>query len=209
MLKIETLTLGQLQTNCYLVYCDQTHEGIIIDPADEGQYIIQKIQELKFKPLAIIATHAHFDHILASLELKLAFQIPFLIHPKDKFLLKQTQTSAKHWLGINVDPPAPPDKYLKENQKINFGNQKLYTIETPGHTPGGISLYSQKENTIFTGDTIFAHGSIGRHDFSYSSESNLYQSISKILKYPDQTKIYPGHGPSSTIGKEKKIHLPS
>jgi glyoxylase-like metal-dependent hydrolase (beta-lactamase superfamily II) len=211
MLRIITLSLGQLQTNCYLAYDDQTKETLIIDPADDGQYILSQINKHDLKPTAIIATHCHFDHVLASLELKHTLQIPFLVHSTDKFLLKQTQSSARHWLNIKVDPPAQPDGYI-DNQTdlkkfLKANSYKLKAIHTPGHTPGSVCFYSRKDNLMFTGDTIFANGSIGRTDFSYSSSKDLAKSIKKIFTYPDETTIYPGHGKTSTIGTEKQIHM--
>ena len=177
--------------NCYLVYDKKTKEAIIIDPGDDGDYLIRKITDLKLKPVLIVATHGHFDHILAVLELKLAFKITFLMHQADLFLLKQAQQSAKHFLGIEVDPVPPPDRFLKDGDEIEFGTQKLKVLETPGHTPGSICLLG--EDVVFTGDTVFSNG-VGRTDFSYSSKEDLKKSLEKILKLPDNILVYPGHG---------------
>lgn len=211
MLKISTYSLGQLHTNCYLVTDTQTQETLIIDPADDGQYIIQKIKQQQFKPVAIIATHGHFDHNLATLEIKLTLNIPFFIHSQDVPLLNRMQSNAKHWLGINVDPPAEPDGFLDQNwekliPKLNNLYLKPKILHTPGHTPGSVCLYFPKEKAMFTGDTIFAQGSVGRTDFSYSSEPDLINSIQTIFTYPEDTTIYPGHGTTSTIKEEKKHH---
>jgi len=140
-MQILRLPLGQLQTNCYLVSCPKTNRGIIIDPADSGGFIAQKIQELKLKPQLIVATHGHFDHVLGALELKLALQIPFALHPNDLPILNNVQKSARYWLSTKADPPPPVDHWLKEGEMLQFGQEKLTVIETPGHTPGGISLY--------------------------------------------------------------------
>ena len=203
-MKVQRLNVGQLATNCYLVWAEKTRETLIIDPGEAAAYIEAKIADLKLKPTALLATHAHFDHVLAALELKLAYQIPFLIHPKDLFLLKQAQKSAKYFLGIEVDPVPSADRFLKEKEMIKFGQEVLKVMETPGHTPGGISLLGK--GVIFSGDTLFANG-LGRTDFSYSSKKDLHQSLSKIFKLPEATILYPGHGEVSTIGEAKKEQI--
>lgn len=203
-MKVQRLNVGQLATNCYLVWDEKTQETLIIDPGEAADYIEAQIADLKLKPTALLATHAHFDHVLAVLELKLAYQIPFLIHKKDVFLLKQAQKSAKYFLGIDVDPVASADRFLKEKEMIKFGQEVLKVIETPGHTPGGISLLGK--GVIFSGDTLFADG-LGRTDFSYSLKKDLDQSLSKIFKLPEETILYPGHGEISTIGEAKRSQI--
>jgi glyoxylase-like metal-dependent hydrolase (beta-lactamase superfamily II) len=201
-MRIEKLIVGQLATNCYLVWEEKTRPAIIIDPGDDADFIVQKIQDFKITPLAIITTHGHFDHVLASLELKLAFNIPFVIHQADLFLLKQAQESTKYFLGIDVDPPAQPDKLVKEGDVISFGKEKLEVLETPGHSPGGISLLGK--GIVFSGDTVFADG-FGRTDFSYGSKKELEKSLKKLFKLPDDTVVYPGHGEETTIEEAKKL----
>ncbi|MCG2686417.1 MBL fold metallo-hydrolase [Candidatus Parcubacteria bacterium] len=201
-MQILCLPLGQLQTNCYLVSCPQTNEGIIIDPADSGDFIAQKVQELGIKPQLIVATHGHFDHVLGALELKMALQIPFALHPNDLPILNNVQKSARYWLKAKADPPPPVDRWLREGDILQFGQEKLTVIETPGHTPGGISLYDG-ESTLFSGDTLF-RGAIGRSDYSYSNLTDLRDSLRKLLELPTSCRVYSGHGPSTTIGEEKK-----
>lgn len=195
-MEVEKLTVGQMAENCYLVYDKINRETVIIDPGDDGDYLIRKIIDLKLKPVYIVATHGHFDHILAVLELKLAYKIPFLIHQADLFLLELAQQSAKHFLGIEVDPIPKPDKFFKDGDEIKFRTQKLRVMETPGHTSGSICLLGK--NVVFTGDTVFAEG-VGRTDFAYSSRDDLQKSLKKILKLPDKTLVYPGHGEETTI----------
>lgn len=195
-MRIEKLVVGTLSTNCYLVWEERTRKTLIIDPGDDGGFIIQKIQDLMLTPQNIIVTHGHFDHVLAATELKLAFTIPFLINQADLFLLRQAQQSAKHFLGIDVDPPAEPNKFVKRGNLIKIGQEELKVLETPGHTPGGISLLGK--GIIFTGDTLFAEG-FGRTDFSYSSKENLQKSLVKLFKLPGKTVVYPGHGEETTI----------
>lgn len=203
-MNIEKLIVGQLQTNCYLVWDNESKETIVIDPGDEGDFIIQKILQLGLKPLFIIATHGHFDHVLAVLELKLALSIPFLINKKDSFLLRRSQDSAIHFTGLPADPVPNADKFLKEGDKIKFGTESLKVIETPGHTPGGISLYSS--GILFSGDTLFANG-VGRTDLLYSSEKDLNNSLQKIFHLPDDTIVYPGHGLATSIKTEKQAKI--
>ena len=202
-MNITTLALGPLNTNCYITSCPQTLETIIIDPADEGSLISEKILEQKLKPKYIILTHGHFDHVLGLLEVKLNFDIPILIHTDDQFLLKKTQSNAHHWLKMKVDPVPPADSYLKDDQTIKFGTQTLKIIHSPGHTPGSICLYSAQNKLCFTGDTLFKNA-IGRTDLSYSDPKLMQQSLKKLFKLPATTTIYPGHGTTSTISEEKQ-----
>ncbi|MBU1200584.1 MBL fold metallo-hydrolase [Patescibacteria group bacterium] len=203
-MEIKTLSLGPLQTNCYLVWCPKTQEAIIIDPADEADFITQEIIDLKLKPKYIVLTHGHFDHVLGVLELKLNFNIPILLHKADLPLYKQTQKSAQYWLQRQVDPTPPPDKFIKQNDQIKFGKESLKVIETPGHTPGSICLLSPVHlggAHLFSGDTLFKNG-IGRTDFSYSSSKDMQNSLQKLAKLPPTTKVYPGHGEPTTIAQE-------
>jgi len=202
-MEIEKLIVGQLQTNCYLVWDKKTREGIIIDPGDDAEYIISRIKDLEIKPQMILATHGHFDHVLAVFELKLAFKIPFLIHHHDLFLLKRADKTADWFAGIKDGFVPSADGFLKESEKISFGqNSQLKVIETPGHSPGGVAFFSR--GVLFSGDTLFKQG-VGRTDFSYCSQSDLINSIkNKLFKLPNETIVYPGHGEETTIGEEKK-----
>lgn len=195
--------MGQLGTNCYLV--EDGGEVGIIDPGDAGDFIIRKITDLESKPVWIMATHGHFDHIMAASELALAYQIPFYIHPQDEFLLSRAKESAEYFTGVSADPILVKPEFLSEDKKISLGNINFEIIETPGHTPGGVCLYSQKGNILFCGDLVFFGGGVGRTDFKYSSEEDLHQSIEKILKLPEETVVYPGHGEKTSIEELKHI----
>jgi hydroxyacylglutathione hydrolase len=199
-MKIRTLKVGVLKSNCYLAIHEKSNECLIIDPGDDGDYIQRVVADEGVKPIAIIATHGHFDHILAAYELQAAYNIPFMIHKEDEFLLNRMQSSATHFTGVNNPPPPPKiDKYLVPGE-LEIRNYKparageLKIIPTPGHTPGGISLYFKKEKTVFVGDLIFDGGHVGRTDFAYSSSVDLQKSIQKIKKLPSGMTIYPGHG---------------
>ena len=203
---IVSLSVGQLQTNCHLVLDEVSGDCIVVDPGDDGQLILQKIQDEKAKPVALIATHGHFDHLMAVLELQLALDVPFLIHRKDEFLVKRLRQTAKHFVGTDPGPAPKVDEFLDPSKHLKFGNTQLQIIETPGHTPGGVSLYSQKEAVIFVGDTLFANGGVGRTDHAYASLEDLQESIGKLLTLPGKTLVYPGHGPETTIGAERQFH---
>jgi glyoxylase-like metal-dependent hydrolase (beta-lactamase superfamily II) len=205
-LVIETLNLGELGTNCYLAWDDESEEGIIIDPADEGDFISLKITELGLNPQAIILTHGHFDHVLGLLEVKLNFKIPVYLHPADLPLFRTARSSARHWLKKDPGPIPPVDRQLKDGQKISFGKQIFEVIWTPGHTKGSIAL-TNGLSVVFTGDTLF-NGSVGRTDFSYSDPKELRSSVKRILALPGWCKIYPGHGETSTISAES-LDVPS
>ena len=189
-MKIEKLIVGQLQTNCYLLIANE--RCLIIDPGDDADFIISRIRELEVKPIGIIATHGHFDHLLAATELKLAYGIPFYLHKADLPILKRTKSTAKYFTGLSVDPPPPVDKYLKKGQILKVSKGKLRVIETPGHTPGSISLYTK--DMVFVGDLLFADGGVGRTDLQGGDAKMLDASIKKIMKLPKNTIAYSGHG---------------
>ncbi len=198
-MKIEILPLGQLQTNCYIAHCGG--EAVIVDPADESEFIAEKIQRLNLKPLAILATHGHFDHILAAGELQMIFNVPFYIHPSDEFLLKEINKSANFWLKNKFNYPLPKETIeLKNGFRFKFGDCELKIMETSGHTPGSVCFLS--DGVIFSGDTLFKNG-VGRTDFSYSDKTQLEKSLEKIFRLAPETTVYPGHGEKTTIGNEK------
>lgn len=180
-MNIQTLVVGQMATNCYIV--QDGDASIIIDPGDDAEYIISHVDN----PSMIVATHGHFDHIMAAFAIQLAFNIPFYIHEDDMFLLANMQSSAKHFLGLkDVDPP-PKASPIKD----------FPFVHTPGHTPGSICL--SFGDALIVGDTIFAGGAVGRTDFSYSEPLKLSHSIKKILSYPPKTRLLPGHGEETTV----------
>jgi len=197
MLTIKRMPLGTMAANCYLLY-DEEGRVIIIDPGDEAEFISRVILEKGLRPLKIIATHGHFDHLMAVAELKLVFGIPFMANKKDSFLILKMPERARKYLGETA-LPLKIDSNIKAGEKIKLGKHVLEVIETPGHTPGSISLVERKERIAFVGDLIFKDGSIGRYDFGYSDKEGLKISVAKILKLPEETTIYPGHGEEFTV----------
>lgn len=215
-LMIETLVVGELETNCYLVWCQKTYKAFIIDPGDSGTEIVDLVLAKQLKPQAIILTHGHFDHVLGLLEVQLAFEIPSFLHPKDDFLLNKAESSANYWLKHSVDPVPPATNQLSDGQILHLGESAFRVLHTPGHTPGSVCLssfwppenfgdiehnLSAVEPILFCGDTIFKEG-IGRTDFKYSNTLQLYKSI-KILENTlhKSTRCYSGHGESFYLGE--------
>lgn len=191
--------LGDLQTNSYVLY--QENDCIIIDPADDASFLLEEIQRRNLKLQGMLATHGHFDHVMAVGEIQTSINVPLYIHKKDDFLIKRLGATAKHFLGY--EPVVIPPKnisFIKEGL-LRIANYGLRIIETPGHTPGGLSYYFPEEQTVFTGDTLFA-GSVGRTDLSYSSKNDLRKSLEKLYALPGETIVYPGHGEETLMSNE-------
>jgi hydroxyacylglutathione hydrolase len=199
-MKIENIVVGQLQVNCYIVYDEESLDALVVDPGDEPGKIINFIEERKLKVSHIVCTHAHFDHIAAVRRLKEKTGAPVILHKADLHIFMRADGQASLW-GFTIEQPTEPDLYVNEGDEVAVGKLQLNVLHTPGHSPGGISLYG--EGVIFTGDTIFA-GSVGRTDFPGGSITELKKSFSRIISLPPETRILPGHGPLTTVEREKK-----
>lgn len=194
MLNYETLVLGELATNCYLVWDEKTKVGVVVDPADSGELIAEEVDRRGIEIKFVLATHGHFDHVLAALYLKLVFEVPFGCSLRDEFLLKRQAETAKYFLGHEIEVPniVGIDLDLDRTEVIDLGSYKMTVIKTPGHTPGGVSLLA--EDLLFCGDTLFEDG-VGRTDLSYSDSQELEESVAKLRGYVDGGAILlPGHG---------------
>lgn len=201
-LLLQTLVVGQLQTNSYLILDKVSSEAIIIDAGDDADFILRKISDHRVKPVAIIATHGHFDHILAAGELQKSLNIPFLMHSADQFLIDRLEESAQHFLHYKVAALHPTISIdLSTISVLPFFNRALTVLKTPGHTPGSICLYNGGQNMLISGDTLFKSG-IGRTDFSYASSVQLEESLQQLKKLPPKTIVHPGHGEPTYIRDE-------
>lgn len=197
---LRLLELGPFFSNCYIVGSEKTKEGIVIDPGDEGRLILRNIEEMGLNIKFIIATHCHIDHISAVKEVKEATKAEFLIHKEEKPYLEKGRVHSLLFFGLPLRAP-DPDHLLEEGEEIRIGELSFIVLHTPGHTPGGICLLGQ--GIVFTGDTLFNLG-IGRTDLPGGDYSLLLSSLKKLFTLPAETIVYPGHGPQTTIGYEKK-----
>ncbi len=197
---LEKLIVGPIETNCYVIGCKKTLEGIVIDPGADGEKILRVIKRNKLKIKYIVNTHAHIDHIGANKYLKDALGSEICMHEKDIKFLENPSLNLSVLIEREISFPYP-DIILTASSQINIGDLQISVLHTPGHTPGSISLVMNE--CVFTGDTLFS-GSIGRTDFPLANYSQLMRSINKILALPENSHIYPGHGPSSQVGIEKR-----
>lgn len=186
------------QSNSYILYCDETGEGIIVDPGAVGSYEAE-LRQRGVTLTAIVNTHGHLDHVYGAAQTQRAYSIPFSLHSGDRFLIEGLNTFTAGYGLPPLDEPTV-DRWLEHGDIVTFGCISLEVIHTPGHSPGGVCLYHSGH--LFSGDTLFA-GSIGRFDLPGGDEATLFQSIrERILTLPPETILHPGHGPDSTVGRE-------
>lgn len=197
------MVVGALETNCFLVYCEETQECAIVDPGAEGDKIFALISEKAFKPVVILNTHGHIDHIGANRDMKERFNIPLRIHSLDSPMLGETQQSElSFFLQASTSPPA--DSFFEEGDKIEIGKFSLDVIHTPGHSPGSVSFVG--DGFLLSGDTLFCQG-VGRTDLPGGNWEEMVSSVkNKIFTLPEEMVVLPGHGPSTSIGREKNTN---
>ncbi len=200
---LERLVVGPLEENTYIIGDEETMQAIVIDPGDEPDRIIDMIKERGLQVKSIICTHTHFDHVGAVGDLKKATGAEILIHKEDLPVYKAAREHAALW-GYDIDDIPGPDGYIGEGDEVDAGHLKFSVLHTPGHSPGGICLYG--EGILITGDTIFK-GSVGRTDFPGGSMEELKKSFRRLLDLPEDTRIYSGHGPETSVGMEKKTNF--
>jgi len=201
---IDRLVLGPFNTNCYILGSESSREGIIIDPADDVNAIMGRVEALKLGIKFIILTHGHIDHIGALKAVKERTGAEMAVHADDAKSLRGLRGWLQSFLipGLTYPVPPPPDQLLKDGDSISVDGLSLQVLHTPGHTPGGICLLG--EGVVFSGDTLFNY-SVGRTDLPGGSYRQLIESIrTKLMTLPDDTVVYPGHGPETTIGEEKQ-----
>ncbi len=202
-IEIVKMTLGPIQSNCYLVGDSATGDAIVIDPVDNAPLILKAIGERDWTVREILATHGHFDHIMASAELKEATGAPFRLHRADEPLVRALPEQVRAFIGIEVPPAAEPDGFLEDGDRVSAGAIEMAVLFTPGHTPGHLSFVLPGARTVFCGDVLFA-GSIGRTDLPGGDYTTLMESIvTRLLPLGDEYAVLPGHMQNTTIGQER------
>jgi hydroxyacylglutathione hydrolase len=201
---VKGLTVGLLQENCYILGCEKTRRGVIIDPGDSARTILKLVAQLGLTIEKILLTHAHFDHVMAVEPVKTATGAPYYLHRADLPILHDVPERVQLWLETEIDPLPDPDGFLDHGQSIQFGAETLEVRFTPGHAPGHVIFVHHASGQVFGGDTLF-QGSIGRYDVPLADGPTLFRSIrQQLFTLPDEYVVYPGHGPATTIGDERR-----
>lgn len=203
-LRIQTLVLGMLSTNCYIIYREGESQAVLIDPADNAPRIIETCRRLGLRPETILLTHGHFDHMGAVSDLRRAFPgIQVLACEKEERLLEDPGANLSGQFGTGYGIRA--DRLVRDGEELKFLGLSWKVMETPGHTPGSVSFYLEAEDVLFSGDTLFCE-SFGRTDFPGGSTRSLVESVKKLTELPEDTMVYSGHGEPTTIGHEKQYN---
>ena len=200
MLNIDKIILGVCSTNCYYMYRENSSEVILVDPAEKGDFILSRLKQKGLSVKNIIITHGHFDHIMGAEAIRKATGAVIYAPEADRVLLSNAEMN----LSVEVDFPytLEADKYVKEGDVLEFGDMKCRVISTPGHTVGSVCYYFEEDKVLLSGDTMF-YDSVGRTDFPTGSMASLISSVrEKLYVLPEDTKVYPGHGPATDIGTE-------
>ena len=199
---IIALAVGLIETNCYIVGCEETKEGAIIDPGGHPQRILAEVKRQGLAIKAVLNTHAHFDHTDANGAIVAATGAPLALHAADRPILATAGGAA--WFGLQADSGPPPTLELHDGDELEIGKLRFKVLHTPGHSPGHVCFYEATEGVLFDGDVLFYQG-VGRTDLPGGSWPRLLHSIQYVLfALPDETVVYPGHGPATTIGEEKR-----
>jgi glyoxylase-like metal-dependent hydrolase (beta-lactamase superfamily II) len=202
-LLVHQLSVGPLQVNCFVVSCQKTHEAMVIDPGEEGPRILHLAESNGLDVKKVVNTHGHFDHIGANQPVKEATGATLMLHKEDLPLLQNARASAQAY-GLTVSPSPDPDEFLKEGDVFSVGEHSFSIFHVPGHSPGSICLFS--DGHLFVGDVLFA-GSIGRTDLPGGDFDALVEGVrEKLFQLPADTVVHPGHGPDTTIGREKQMN---
>jgi hydroxyacylglutathione hydrolase len=197
---IKKFIVGPLENNCFVLADDKSREAFIVDPGDEPDRVLDFIHENNLMVKYIICTHAHFDHIAAVPDIKGGTNAPVVLHHDDLEIYRNAKDHAALF-GFDLDSLPDPDILVSEGDQLRIGSLTFVIIHAPGHTPGGICLYG--EGVVITGDTLFA-GSVGRTDLYGGDIKKLGDSAKRLMALADDVKVLPGHGPESTVGRERK-----
>ena len=199
---IRTVPVGITHTNCYIVGCEETREGVVIDPGGHPVRILKAIKESGLTIRYVLNTHCHFDHMGANADIVAATGAPLALHPAELPILKSRGGAS--WFGIPVQESPLPDLELQSGQVLEVGTLRFQVLYTPGHSPGGVTFYLEEEGVAFDGDVLFRMG-VGRIDLPGGDWDTLVRSIREVLfALPDETILYSGHGPKTTVGQEKR-----
>jgi glyoxylase-like metal-dependent hydrolase (beta-lactamase superfamily II) len=199
----EVIPVGMLQCNCSVVGDEEAREGMVIDPGDDIERILDVLSEHGLKLKQIVVTHAHIDHVGGAMRLKRMTGAPILLNQNDAALLKMLDTQAA-WLGMPQPEPVKIDQDLEDGSQVQVGSISASVLHTPGHTQGSVCLYFQQHEKLIAGDTLFA-GSVGRTDLPGGSYEKLIDSLhERVLALPDDVEVTPGHGPLTYIGVERE-----
>jgi len=197
---VQTFPSGPFQTNAYVVGCSETRDCAIVDPGPESAVKIQQfIEEEGVAPKLLLLTHTHWDHTVDAAKIKNRYSIPAFVHREDAKNLTDPGSDGLPML-YSIEP-VQPDHFLKEGEKVVVGKLSFEVIHTPGHTPGGVCFYDREHHFLLSGDTLF-QGSIGNLSFPTAEPERMWKSLEKLANLPKQTRVFPGHGPMTTIGDE-------
>jgi len=203
---LDQTVVGPLQVNCFVVGDEATREAVVIDPGDAPRQVLALLHKHSLSLKTILCTHAHFDHVLGIREVQKATGARFLLHLADVPILHSVPGQVRLWLGQETEAPPEPDGFLSEGDIVRAGSVGLRVLHVPGHSPGSIAFVNDNDKVIFAGDALFA-GSIGRTDIPGGDFDTLMDSIhNKLLSLPDAYQVYPGHGPATTIGQERRTN---
>jgi hydroxyacylglutathione hydrolase len=198
-MKIQSLTVGPLEENCYLLVDESTNRAVLIDPGDEPARILAALRASGATLESIWITHAHFDHVGGLAGVLRALPVPVHMHPLDAPLHEMAVDSALRY-GVRIEAPPMPDRELAEGDTLKVGSQELSVMHVPGHAPGHVAFYN--DSVIFGGDCLFA-GSIGTTNLPFADRDTLDASVARLIELGDELTLYPGHGPPTTIGRER------
>jgi glyoxylase-like metal-dependent hydrolase (beta-lactamase superfamily II) len=208
-MRIFTAAMPPFMKNGFVVSCGETREAVIIDPGDEVAELLSVVKDERLTVTMILLTHAHIDHVTGVSRAKAAVKAPVWLHHDDLFLYEGVADQGRMF-GLHVEPPPPVDRFYAPDERLSFGACVVDVLPTPGHCPGGVCLAigsaSSARRDLFVGDTLFA-GSIGRTDLPGGDSDTLLHSIRDVLmRFPDDAIVHSGHGPATTIGRERKTN---